>query len=326
MVAPFWDGSIGGRPSFVESHQTTWADTTGAGRPNAGILKGCGASANAWCVPGALDKERVELVPTRTWPLVVMLAGRGDTPIHVMTNTYTAMRTINEDMGAIVVGVTGKTSTAGGNSWNAGVTCCYPDASPPDDDAWIDQMISNVIAAGWPVDPKRIYVWGHSAGSAMAFRYACNHPDRVAAIFSMSTFAIRTDLEAACAAGHFSAVHFHGTADSVLYDNNVGASLSPQTTEYVSVEVDRFAPTRMSTTSQLIAQNGCSGGLSTTTAGWLDFDSLVGGAETDLKQVSGCPTDGAVEVWKANGTAHVPTMTAAGKDAMVAWLLAHPKP
>ncbi len=257
-----------------------------------------------------------------------MLAGRGDTPQHVMTNTYPVMRTINVDMGAIVLSIIGKTSSAGGNSWNASNECCWPPAdgagAGPDDDAYIDSVIQQVIDAGWPIDPKKIYLWGHSAGSAMAFRYACSHPSRVAAIFTMSTFGIRTDQgDAACAAGVFSAAHFHGTADSVLYDNSTGAALAPNTVEYVSVEIERS--NRPSTITQHAVQNVCSGPLGAATD-CFDFDADVVGNETCYKRYSGCPTNGDAWVLQATGTQHVPNMTIAGKNAIIDFFVNHPKP
>lgn len=326
VVAPFWDSSVegpgvGGRPSFTESHQTTFPDTSGAGRPAAAILKFCGAGNNQWCLPSNFDANR-----TQPRPLLVMLAGRGDTPQHVLTNTYPVLKTINADMGAIVLGITGKTSTAGTNSFNASAECCWPpaDGAGPDDDTYVDGVIQQVINAGWPVDPKQIYIWGHSAGAALAFRYACDHPSRVAAIFYMSAFGIRTDQgDPACASGAFSAAHFHGTIDTTLYDNSTGAVVAPNTVEYVSVEVDRS--NRPSTVTQQVALNGCSGSLAAP-ADCFDFDADVPGNETCYLRYTGCPTSGDAWVLKATGTAHVPNMTTAGKDAIVNWFLTHPKP
>lgn len=235
------------------------------------------------------------------------------------------MVNVEDDLNAFVLGLTAKTSSAGGNSWNASAEGCWPpaDGTGPDDDAYIAAQIQAVINKGFPVDLRKIWIWGHSCGGMMAYRYACNHPAQIAGVFQMSTFAIRTDIDAACAAGHFHYAHFHGTSDSILYDNNVAAVLAPNVTEYVSVETNRATPTRVSSATQAATQNQCAGTLTTTATSWLDFDSLVGGSETDLKTWSGCPSDGSVEVWKANGTAHVPGMTAAGYAAMVSWFLGH---
>lgn len=265
-----------------------------------------------------------------------MLPGRGDNPGHVKSTTYPVMAHVQDDMGAFVLGLTGKTSSSGTDSWNSSNECCWPplDGAGPDDEGYIAAQIAAVCAppvgtGRVPCDPKRIYIWGHSAGSAMAYRYACDHPSQIAAVFQMSTFAPRADgtTDPACMAGHFHLAHFGGTSDTVLYNNSSNGVLAPNTVEYVSVEVDRTSPTRTSTITQAISQNGCTGTAGTATnLGTLDFDSLVGADETDIRAITGCPSDGAVEIWRATGTAHVPTMTTAGKNAMIAWLLAHPKP
>jgi len=276
-----------------------------------------------WCYPPDLDVH-----PFTIRPLVILMSGRGTTVDAMLESGFPKFGTINNDLKAIVFGIEGDTSTFGANSWNASAECCWPpgDPAPGDDDAYIDSKIDELIAAGWPVDPKQIYIIGHSAGSAMAFRYACNHPSRVAAILQMSAFGLRTDTDAACAAGHFSAVHFHGTGvgEGVLYDNTTNNAVAPNTVEYVSVEVDRAAPTRTSTAAQLKAQNGCTGTLDL--FGTLDFDADVGGNETDLKHWTTCPADGAVEIWKGNGSAHSPNVTAAGVAAVVSFFRSHPKP
>lgn len=235
---------------------------------------------------------------------------------------------LNSGLGAIVVGIEGKTSSSGTNSWNASQECCWPplDGAGPDDSTYIDAVVQKVIDAGWPVDPKKIFIIGHSAGAFEGFRVACDHPSRFAAVFTMSGAAIRPGIDAACAAGHFSAARFQGTADSLLYDNNIGAAVSPNTVEYVSVEVDRTSPDRPASATQMATQNGCSGTLQTTTVNWLNFDADVPGDETTLLEWSGCPTDGAVQIWKGVGSGHVPNMTAAGFAAIVNFFQTHPKP
>ncbi len=254
--------------------------------------------------------------------------------MHWIQTVQPVMKNLNVDLDAIVLGITGKTSSAGGDSWNAGSTCCWPpaDGAGPDDVTYIPTAIGKVCAppvgtGSWPCDPKRIFVYGHSAGSAMTYRLACDHADLVASAFTMSTYALRTDIDPACSPSeHVSIAHFHGTSDTSKYDNSTGDILTAMATEYVSVEVDRTSPTRTSTVSQMKTFNSCAGSLSLITSSWLDFDSVVGGSETDLYRVAGCPTGIDVEVWKANGTAHVPTMTAAGYTAMVNWFKAHVKP
>lgn len=282
-------------------------------------MRKCGASHIEWCYPAAIDRGA-------TVPLVIMMAGRGGTVDHMLETTFPVFQMLPVDLGAIVFGIEGDTSTSGVNSWNASQECCWPplDPAPGDDDAYIATQIAALIAAGWPVDPDRIYIIGHSAGQAMAFRYACNHPSQIAAVFGMSTFGIRTDIDPACAAGNLSYVHFHGTLDNVDYDNSTNATLGPNTVEFVSVEVDRVAPTRTSTATQLLNQNGCTGSLSTSST--LDFDALVPGSETDIRVFATCPADGEAQIWRGNGSMHTPDITAAGYSAVVQFFEEHPKP
>lgn len=260
-----------------------------------------------------------------------MLPGVGDNPVHVFTNTYPVMSTINNDLDAFVLGITAKTGSVSGaaDSWNGGASCCWNtavDGAAPDDNTYIDSVVQQVIDAGWPVDPKRIYFWGQSAGQHMAYRYTCDHASRVAAFFGMTTGGLRTDLDAACTpSAHVPMVHFHGTGDNWLYDNISGGVYTSGFPEYVSVETDRASPTRTSTMTQHATFNGCSGTLGSVTSS-IDFDSAQAGNETDIYVYGGCPADGDVELWKGNGSVHVPTMTTAGYTAMVNWFKAHPKP
>ena len=323
------------RPTFAESHGNVLKDvsngtglyvqvpdTTGVGRPD-GFL---------W-VPNSF-----ELDPTHAAkPLLVMLAGRGDTPQHVMGNTYTQMMDVQNELDAFVLGLTAKTSSAGGNSWNVSNEGCWPpaDGAGPDDMGYIATQIGKVCAppvgtGAFPCDAKKIWMWGHSCGAIAVFYYSCTHASQIAGVFEMSGFGIRQDLDTACGTGHVHVAHFHGSSDTVKYTNTGTDLLAPNTQEYVSVEADTVedGAARRSTVGQRADQNGCGGGtLGLTTSGFVDFDNDVGGSETDLYTWSTCPsTDGTVQVWKANSTVHVPTMTAAGYAAMLNWFTTHTKP
>lgn len=314
--APFWLSSVGGsRPTFTESHNTTYIDTTGIGRPDA-LLR--------W------PDDYVEH-PTTKRGLIVLLPGRGNT--GTVEETIHGWSNLKNDFpgGAFVLLYTGKTSTTGAlvNALNGSVnSCCWPDAdSPtPDDVAWLDTLITKVVT-DWPIDVKKVHIFGHSAGNFLAFRYACDHSDRVASLVGLAG-AGQTVGDAACSPSqHVPMVHMHGDADAtVVYDNAAGAKLSGDNTEYVSVEVDRASPTRSSTITQAKTFNGCTGTLSLTQAGYGDFDSGVVGSETDRYTMGSCPADGPVELWKGLGVGHSPTVTAAWRTAIINWFSNHPKP
>ncbi len=71
-------------------------------------------------------------------------------------------------------------------SWNAGGTCCGPAFKDNVDDVgFLDDLIRTVSAAE-NIDRRRIYITGISNGAAMAYRYACDGHQKVAAIGSVS--------------------------------------------------------------------------------------------------------------------------------------------
>jgi polyhydroxybutyrate depolymerase len=71
-------------------------------------------------------------------------------------------------------------------SWNAGGTCCgLAFKDKVDDVGFLDALIRTVSAAE-NTDDRRVYVTGISNGAAMAYRYACDGQENVAAIGSVS--------------------------------------------------------------------------------------------------------------------------------------------
>jgi len=66
-------------------------------------------------------------------------------------------------------------------SWNDGRPGTPANMSNVDDVAFISAMLDD-IARRAPVDPRRVYVAGHSNGGFMAERLACQMPGRFAAV------------------------------------------------------------------------------------------------------------------------------------------------
>jgi polyhydroxybutyrate depolymerase len=85
--------------------------------------------------------------------------------------------------GFIVVYPEGVKSTGplGARSWNAGNCCDYASANNIDDVKFIGRLIDKLIAS-YKINPKKVYVTGHSNGGMMAYRLACELSGEVAAI------------------------------------------------------------------------------------------------------------------------------------------------
>ena len=68
--------------------------------------------------------------------------------------------------------------------WNITEECCaLPDSTEPDDVGFLDRLL-DALLTNYPIDPRRVYLYGYSAGAAMAYRLACDHTDRFAALAS----------------------------------------------------------------------------------------------------------------------------------------------
>jgi polyhydroxybutyrate depolymerase len=165
------------------------------------------------------------------------------------------------------------------------------------------------MAAQYNVDPKRVYLMGHSNGGFMAHRLACEHPQTFAAIFSLAG---ATWLDPAkCPAGApVNVLQLHGDQDeTILYQGG-----STRAGEYPSAAV---------TVATWADKNGCTG---EAVAGE-DIDlSDERGAETARVAYAGCPAGGAVELWTIRGGSHLPPLANDFFDTIWAWFEAHPKP
>lgn len=102
-------------------------------------------------------------------------------------------------------------------TWNAGSCCGAAKVGKIDDVGFLSKLIDTITDAGL-ADPKRVYVTGFSNGAGMAYRMACEKPDKVAGIG-----VVEGALVTECDPGRpVSAMIFHGTADRNVPFNGGG--------------------------------------------------------------------------------------------------------
>lgn len=122
-----------------------------------------------------------------------------------------------------------------------GIWVALPEALPvgwnndPANDTGVDDMgyLSHLIdssIARFPVNPRRIYLVGYSAGAFMALRYACEQPGRVAAVASVAA-ALSIKQNQRCNPSVPTPIAMiNGTGDSrVAYDASTGMLTVPAT-------------------------------------------------------------------------------------------------
>jgi polyhydroxybutyrate depolymerase len=94
-------------------------------------------------------------------------------------------------------------------TWNAGGCCGYAMEHRIDDVAFLRAMIGEIERSA-AIDPKRVFVAGHSNGAMMAYKLACEASDIFAAVGVVSGVVI----SAPCLPREpVSVIQIHGTAD-----------------------------------------------------------------------------------------------------------------
>lgn len=244
-------------------------------------------------------------IPT---PLVMLL--HGYTASGDIQEAYFQLEPLAESQGFLYVHPDGTVDARGQQFWNATDACCAFGGDSPDDAAYLMAIIDQV-SAEFNVDPKAVFLVGHSNGGFMSYRMACEHAETIAGIASLAgaTFADTTDCNPS---EPVSVLQVHGTNDKTIkYD---GGSIA--TVEY---------PSAPETVQSWVAYNGCDT-TPTISVNVLDLDGGVYGAESDVEAFGGCEQGSEVELWAIDGGSHIPGLTSDFSSGVIDFLLAHPKP
>ncbi len=242
-------------------------------------------------------------------PLIVLLHGYGVN--GRIQEWYFQFRPHQDDFGFILTTPDGTVDFYNNHFWNATDACCDFFHTNVDDSTYILDLI-NAIKAQYAIDNRRVYIVGHSNGSYMAYRFACDHADVVAAIAGLAG-AMYKDISQCNPANPVSVLHIHGTADdTVLYE---GGDVNG--TPY---------PGAIETTEDWAFLNGCSI-VADNSKPPLDLDASLPGHETLVTAYpNDCKPGGAAELWTIVGGSHVPDLSISFSPLIIQWLLDHPKP
>lgn len=201
--------------------------------------------------------------------------------------------------------------------WNAAKACCAFDGvfdfEPPDDVGFLNRLLDKLLA-DYPIDPKRIYIYGYSNGGWMAHRMACEAADRIAAIIAGAGVFPANDPEHVCTPSMpVSVLHFHSRDDEVVPFNGGNSSVAAGV---VPDDPVFDFPGAIETVVRWAALNQCTGVLKFGTEATLDLDVDVEGNETTINQVTQCPEGIAVELWSMVGVDHPPLSFGVGPNGI----------
>ena len=241
-------------------------------------------------------------------PLVVVLHGYGAS--SAIQELYFQLAPVAEARGFLYAVPDGTPDATNKKFWNATDACCNFGKVPVDDSAYLAKVVEQIQAA-YAVDPKRIFFFGHSNGGFMAYRMACEHADKVAAIVSLAG-AMVNDAAKCNPSEPVSVLQIHGDADqTVSYGGGAfyGATY----------------PSAATTIAGWVSRDGCSPTVDLTSPP-VDLEPTIPGAETLIRRYVGCKAKTGVELWTVQGGAHIPSLNAEFRTRTIDFLLSHAKP
>jgi len=284
------------------------------------VAGACGDNGNGGSVGGAAPPPKtlfggarpVTLEVPRTYdakqptPLLLVLHGFGASGL--IEESYLQLHPLVDSEGILLAAPDGTVNQMNREFWNATDACCNFDGSSVDDVAYLSGLIDE-IKASYNVDPKRVYVLGHSNGAFMAYRMACERTDKLAAIVSLAG-ATWNDPSRCTPSRPLSVLEIHGDQDqTILYG---GGSIMGAVYPSVHDTVTRWA-----------TYDGCNPA-TTNNGAAIDLDVQLAGAETTVTAFGGCPSGIAVELWTIVGGVHVPAVGPSFATQVWAWMMAHP--
>ncbi len=140
-------------------------------------------------------------------PVFVALHGGGSNAAAMAR--YSRLSDTADSEGFIVVYPEGVGRVSGIHTWNAGNCCGFAERSGSDDVAFIVAVIDDVVRRHGG-DAKRVLVTGMSNGAMMAYRFAAERPDTIAAVAAVAG---SLEVEASKITGPVPVLHIHGTKD-----------------------------------------------------------------------------------------------------------------
>lgn len=238
---------------------------------------------------------------TNPAPLLILLHSASTSGAH--QERYMKLGPIAKKNGIIYIAPDGTLSPEGKRFWNASKSCCNKFKQEVDDVAYINLLIDE-ISAKTPVDPKRIYLIGHSNGAFMSYSFACK-TNKVAAIVAIAG---AMDVSPECTPSTpVSLLDIHGTADKTIKFDGGVLNANPYTSAAETVKT--------------IAQVNKCGNPTTTKK---DFEPTIKGAETTVFNYS-CDTHMHLQFWKIAKGAHSPKLPSDFAEQVISFLLQQSK-
>jgi polyhydroxybutyrate depolymerase len=188
--------------------------------------------------------------PEISSPLLIALHGISGWDLQLMYNTE--FNNLAEANGFIVAYPNGNAELVDNKvirSWNGGSCCAISQRNNSDDLSYINNLIDDV-SSRYSINSKRVYLTGHSNGSMLAQKLACQLSNKITAV---AVVAGRLLLDTCSPESPVSILQIYGTADTLNPENGgtTNYTLGAYTYQFSSRPV-------MSSVQMLAVANGCS--------------------------------------------------------------------
>lgn len=228
------------------------------------------------------------------WPLVLMLHGFSPRPDYV--NGFFGIQDEAARRGFVLVVPKGRKNALGSRFWSATDGCCDFEKTRGDDVAYLTGLLREV-GTRVRVDPKRVYVIGHSNGGFMAHRLVCDTRGLFAAAVSFAGVTWK-DAARCPSPDTLSVLQVHSVDDGTIkFGGDRGL---PMLAPYPGAE---------ETVTRYVAGFECAGAPE---EGVMDTVTSLPGNDTDTRAWTNCRGGTEVALWKirAGGSnAHNPAVT-----------------
>jgi polyhydroxybutyrate depolymerase len=251
-------------------------------------------------VPDSYDADRA----ARAVPLVLLLHGYSSNGVE--QESYLKFTPESDRRGFIYAYPEGTRDSRNNQYWNATDACCDFDRTGVDDSGFLSDLIKT-LQSTYRIDAKRVYVIGHSNGAFMAFRFACDHADQVAAIAALNG-ATWQDPSRCTPSGPVGVLAIHSTDDETIAYGG-------------GTNIGNAYPSAKRTVTDWLGFDHCQA--TGRPAAALDLVTDLPGAETSVTTyTAGCAGGSSVHSWTINGGRHVPAVGPAFAAAVMDDLLA----
>lgn len=245
--------------------------------------------------------------PGTPTPLIILLHGYSSNAERL--EGYVEFEPMSDTRGFLLAKPDGLRNPIGQRFWNGTDACCdwFGDT---DDSGYLRDLIQ-AASERFSVDPRRVFVFGHSNGGFMAHRMGCDGADVVAAIASFG--AATWDDPAKCApAAPVHALEIHGTSDDRF--SYAGGCVAG----------NRCYPSATGTAEIWAELNHCA--TTEVPPREIDLTAEIPGPDTTSLAYEECDPGGSSALWTVHSAPHHPRLSPAFNDAVIQYLLAHPKP